>query len=48
MAQILEKSLFDPILIEESKDIREIREVLHEVLKNSSTIKLPIIIFTSR
>ncbi|KKM90965.1 hypothetical protein LCGC14_1233300 [marine sediment metagenome] len=32
MVQILEKSLFDPVLVEESKDIREIREVLNEVL----------------
>ena len=32
MVQILEKSLFDPILIEESKDVREIREVLDEIL----------------
>ncbi|KKL60880.1 hypothetical protein LCGC14_2200910 [marine sediment metagenome] len=32
MVQILEKSLYDPVVIEESKDIREIREVLDEVL----------------
>ncbi|KKL90467.1 hypothetical protein LCGC14_1904390, partial [marine sediment metagenome] len=32
MVQILEKSLYEPVLIEESKDIREIREVLEEIL----------------
>ena len=32
MVQILEKLLFDPILIEESKDVREIRETLEEIL----------------
>ncbi|KKL20221.1 hypothetical protein LCGC14_2457640, partial [marine sediment metagenome] len=31
MVQILEKSLYDPSLIEESKDVREIREVLDEI-----------------
>ena len=32
MVQILEKSLYNPVIIEESKDIREIREALDTIL----------------